>query len=171
MICGTGLSARTWNLSLPTSPPGPVIAGPCRCRPADPGHRQAGRLWAWLNKFRGPGGVFHPTVHLEEEDDMTTPHHRLITTLVSGALALGCCASLAAPASADPDPFGANSCNCPETAPPGDPAVREEIERGIRAGLAAVSPGLPPRAQTRQAQPLLRCGRQVQFMPCLLAFR
>lgn len=103
---------------------------------------------------------------------MTTPHHQLITKiLVSAALALGSCVGLAAPASADANPFGAPSCNCPETAPPGNPAVREEIEQGIRAGLSAASPGLPAPAPPRQPQPSLRCGRQVHFMPCLLAFR
>jgi hypothetical protein len=103
---------------------------------------------------------------------MTTPHHQLITKLlISVAFALGSYAGLAAPASADPNPFGAISCNCPETTPPSDPAAKDEIGRGIRAGLAAESPGLPQPAQPRQPQPLLRCGRQVHLMPCLLAFR
>jgi hypothetical protein len=71
--------------------------------------------------------------------------------LVSDAIALGSCVGLAAPASADanpigtdPNPFGALSCSCRETAPPGSPALSEEMERGIRAGLSA-SPGNPSR--------------------------
>jgi hypothetical protein len=79
---------------------------------------------------------------------MTTQHHQVITKiLVSAAIALGSCVGGAAPASADPNPagaapnpFGALSCSCRETAPPGSPALREEMERGIRAGLSA-SPG------------------------------
>jgi hypothetical protein len=64
--------------------------------------------------------------------------------LVSAAIALGSGVGLAAPASADtnpigtgPNPFGALSCSCRETAAPGSPALREEMERGIRAGLSA----------------------------------
>jgi hypothetical protein len=70
--------------------------------------------------------------------------------LVSAAIALGSCVGLAVPASADtnpirtdpnairtdPNPFGALSCSCRETAPPGSPALGE-MERGIRAGLSA----------------------------------
>ena len=79
---------------------------------------------------------------------MKTQHHQVITKiLVSEAIALGSWVAGAAPASADanpigtdPNPFGALGCSCRETAPPGSPALREEMERGIRAGLAA-SPG------------------------------
>ena len=63
--------------------------------------------------------------------------------LVSAAIALGSCVGLAAPASADtnpigtdPNPFGALSCSCRETAPPSSPALGKEIERGIRGGLS-----------------------------------
>ena len=68
--------------------------------------------------------------------------------LVSAAIALGSSVGAAAPASAnpnpiagtDPNPFGALSCSCQETAPAGSPALREEdIERGIRAGLLPVA--------------------------------
>ena len=82
---------------------------------------------------------------LRKEDDMTSQHYHVITKLlVSAAIALGSCVGLAAPASADtnpigtdPNPFGALSCSCRETAAPGSPALREEMERGIRAGLSA----------------------------------
>jgi hypothetical protein len=92
---------------------------------------------------------------------MTTQHRRVITKiLVSAAIALGSSVGAAAPASADPNaiggtdpnPFGGLSCSCQETAPPGSPALREEIQRGIRAGLSAWLPGLPPPTQPRQPQ-------------------
>jgi hypothetical protein len=75
-----------------------------------------------------------------KEDDMTTQHRRAITKILfSAAIALGSSVGAAAPASADPNAIGGGlSCSCQETAPPGSPAQREEeIERGIRAGLAA----------------------------------
>ncbi len=82
---------------------------------------------------------------------MTTQHYQVITKiLVSAAIALGSYVGGAAPASADPNPigtdpnpFGALSCSCRETAPAGSPALREEIDRGIRAGLSALLPGPP----------------------------
>ena len=75
---------------------------------------------------------------------MKTQHHQVITKiLVSEAIALGSWVAGAAPASADanpigtdPNPFGALSCDCQETTPPGSSAL-EEIERGIRASLSA----------------------------------
>ena len=94
---------------------------------------------------------------------MTTRHRRVITKiLVSAAIALGSSVGAAAPASADPHAIGGThpklfsvlSCSCQETAPPGSPAQREEeIERGIRVGLSAWLPGLPPPTQPRQPQP------------------
>jgi hypothetical protein len=75
---------------------------------------------------------------------MKTQHHQVITKiLVSEAIALGSWVAGAAPASADaigtdPDPFGALSCDCQETAPPGSSAL-EEIERGIREGLVSTA--------------------------------
>jgi len=92
---------------------------------------------------------------------MTTQHHKVITKiLVSAAIALGCWVGGAAPASADPNstgtaanPFGGLTCSCQETAPPGSPALREEINRGIREGHSAGVPGLPPATQPRQPQP------------------
>ena len=95
-----------------------------------------------------------------KEDDMTT--QQVITKiLVSAAIAVGSWVGAAAPASADPNaigtdpnPFGGLSCSsCQETAPPGSPALREQIERGIREGHSAWLPGLPPPTQPRQPQP------------------
>ena len=80
----------------------------------------------------------------------------LITkTLISAAIVLGFCVVGTAPASADPDPsdihpnpFGGLSCNCRETIPPDNPALREEeIRRGIQAGLSASLPGLSQPSQ------------------------
>jgi hypothetical protein len=76
---------------------------------------------------------------------MTTQHHQLITKILIGAaVALGAYVGGAAPVSADPnpiggapDPFGGLSCSCPETAPPGGPALTEGIDRGIREGRTA----------------------------------
>jgi hypothetical protein len=71
--------------------------------------------------------------------------------LVSAAIVVGSCAVRAAPASADPNqppndpnPFGGLTCSCQEPAPPAGPGSKEELERGIRAGLSA---GEPPAAQ------------------------
>jgi hypothetical protein len=83
-----------------------------------------------------------------KEDDMTTQHHQVITKiLVSAAIAVGSLVGAAAPASAgpnpsgtEPNPFSALSCSCRETAPPGNPALTEEMEKGIWGGLSA-SPG------------------------------
>jgi hypothetical protein len=91
---------------------------------------------------------------------MTTQHHQVITKiLVGGAVALGFYVGGAAPASADPNsmgsapnPFGGLTCSCRQTAPPGSPAAREEIERGLREGRSAWLPGLPPSTQPRQPQ-------------------
>jgi hypothetical protein len=82
---------------------------------------------------------------------MTTQHNRVITKImVSAAIALGASVGGAAPASADPNPigtepnpFGALSCSCQETASAGSPALRAEIDRGIRAGISAPLPGPP----------------------------
>jgi len=95
-----------------------------------------------------------------KEDDMTTQHHQVITKiLVGAAVALGFYIGGAAPASADPNsigpapnPFGGLSCGCRETAPPSSPALRDEIERGLREGRSAWLPGLPPSTQPRQPQ-------------------
>lgn len=76
---------------------------------------------------------------------MTTQHHQLITKILIGAaIALGVYVGGAAPVRADgnpigsaPNPFGGLSCNCRETNPPGSPALKDEIERGLRQGRAS----------------------------------
>jgi hypothetical protein len=67
--------------------------------------------------------------------------------LVSAAIALGACVAGAASAGADataagtdPNPFGALSCSCRQTAPLGSAAMTGQMELGILVGLAA-SPG------------------------------
>jgi hypothetical protein len=63
--------------------------------------------------------------------------------MLVAAIVLGSYVGGTAPASADPDygtdpnPFGTLSCSCRETAPADSPAVKEEIDRGIREGLSA----------------------------------
>ena len=73
------------------------------------------------------------------------PRVLITKTLISAAIVVGFCVVGAAPASADPDPsstypnpFSGLSCDCQETVPPDNPALREqEIRRGIQAGLSA----------------------------------
>lgn len=36
----------------------------------------------------------------------------------------------------DPNPFGSLTCNCQETTPPSGPALNQELDRGLRAGLS-----------------------------------
>jgi hypothetical protein len=86
---------------------------------------------------------------------MKTQHHQMITKiLASTAIVLGAWVAGAAPANAntngtDPNPFGGLRCNCQETAAPGSPAFRGEIQRGIQQGHSALFPGLPPSTQPR----------------------
>ena len=68
-------------------------------------------------------------------------------SLISAAIVLGSCVALAAPASAttgpattDPNPFGALTSNSRETAPPGSPALKAEVDRGLREGLSVSLP-------------------------------
>ena len=62
----------------------------------------------------------------------------LITKIsVSAAIVLGFGVVGAAPAGADPDPFGGLGCSCHVTAPAGGPLLRQELDRGIRDGLRA----------------------------------
>jgi hypothetical protein len=56
--------------------------------------------------------------------------------LASVAIVLGSLVVGAAPASADPNPFGSLTCSCQETTPAGGPALTAELDRGIRNGLA-----------------------------------
>lgn len=67
------------------------------------------------------------------------------------AIATGCSVAVAAPAHADPDavgadpnPFGTLRCACPEPASADSAERSNEINRGIREGLFAWVPGLPP---------------------------
>jgi hypothetical protein len=78
-------------------------------------------------------------------------------SLISAAVVLGSCIALAAPASAttgpattDPNPFGGLTSHSRETAPPGSPARKAEVDRGLREGLSASAPGLPGPAHTSQ---------------------
>jgi hypothetical protein len=78
--------------------------------------------------------------------------------LIVVAVALGSSVGAAAPVGADPNPIGSApnpigglSCSCQETAPPGSPVLREEIEQGIRAGRTAWLPGLSPSTQPGQS--------------------
>ena len=57
--------------------------------------------------------------------------------LISAAIGLGCFVGGAAPAGADPNSFSGFSCHCRETAPAASPVLRDEIDRGVREGLAA----------------------------------
>ena len=77
--------------------------------------------------------------------------------LVTAAIAVGFGVVGAAPASADPNaagidpnPFGTLGCSCRDSAPAGSPQARDDIDRGIREGLTASLPGLPPPAQPSQ---------------------
>jgi hypothetical protein len=70
-------------------------------------------------------------------------------SLISAAIVFGSCVALAAPASAttgpataDPNPFGALTSNSRETAPPGSPALKAEVDRGLQEGLAVSLPAL-----------------------------
>jgi len=78
-------------------------------------------------------------------------------SLISAAIVLGSCVALAAPASAttgpvttDPNPFGSLTSNSRETAPPGSPALKAEIDRGLWQGHSAWLPGLPAPAHPGQ---------------------
>jgi hypothetical protein len=87
-------------------------------------------------------GQNSPPLCFEERDDVPTQYRQVIAQiLVSAAVALGSCVVGPALASADqnsigtaPNLFGGLSCNCRETNPPGSPALRDEIEQGLRAG-------------------------------------
>jgi hypothetical protein len=80
--------------------------------------------------------------------------------LVGGAIALVVAFWGAAPAGADtnaggagPSPFSTLHCGCRETAPAGSQVRADEIDRGIRQGLAAQLPGLPGPTQPPQSRP------------------
>ena len=63
--------------------------------------------------------------------------------LVSIAIAVGSALAVAAPASADPNPFGTDpnpfgslTCNCQETPSADGQDVTAELDRGIRSALS-----------------------------------
>jgi hypothetical protein len=65
----------------------------------------------------------------------------MITKMLASAAILGSLVAGGTPASADPDqndpnPFGTLSCNCQQPTPAGGPAVSQELDRGIQAGLS-----------------------------------
>lgn len=70
-------------------------------------------------------------------------NHVIGKMLAGTAMAVGFCAGGAAPAGADPNPFGTLDCSCQEAAPADSPPVRDEIDRGLREGHSAPLPGLP----------------------------
>lgn len=82
------------------------------------------------------------SLHTNKGHEMVVFMKVITTILMSVAIVLGSCVVGATPAGADevtidPNPFGALSSGPRETALTGGPAVREEIERGIRGGLSA----------------------------------
>ncbi|MGB8387826.1 hypothetical protein [Mycobacterium sp.] len=87
-----------------------------------------------------------PTVPAPMTDTGKRGYYRVISRiLVSAAVAVGFCSGGAALAGADPNPFGTLGNSGQETAPPGSPGQREEVDRGIGDGLSASLPGLPHR--------------------------
>ncbi|MEY8016673.1 TetR/AcrR family transcriptional regulator [Mycobacterium servetii] len=56
--------------------------------------------------------------------------------LISAAVAVVVCVAAAEPARADPNAFAVLGCSCHETASAGSPDLRNEIDQGIRQGLA-----------------------------------
>jgi hypothetical protein len=52
------------------------------------------------------------------------------------AIALGVSSAATASASTDPDPFSHLSCACKDSDPPGSPALRDKINRGIHQGIS-----------------------------------
>lgn len=89
---------------------------------------------------------------------MKQKHHQLvIKSLVGAVIAFGAGVMGAAPAGADktpvstePKPFGTLSCDCQETAAPGSPARRREVEHGVQQGLSTSLAGPPRPADPRQ---------------------
>ena len=70
----------------------------------------------------------------------------MITKVVfSAAIALGAAIAIATPAGADPSSFGTLSCSCtqPVDVPPGQSAVKDQLNQGIQSGLGSLH-GRPP---------------------------
>lgn len=68
--------------------------------------------------------------------------HLVAKILVTAAIAVGSCVSVAAPASAspsdadtDPSPFGDLTCSCENTAQPDSQSLAKEVDRGLRQGF------------------------------------
>ena len=87
-------------------------------------------------------------------------HRPIITKILVSVVALGSYMGGAPAVSADPNsvttgpnPYGTLSCECRQTAPADSPALRAEIDRGLREGHSALLPGLPPPAQPSQPRP------------------
>jgi hypothetical protein len=94
-----------------------------------------------MNRLCNRPTTLHANNGHEIVDDMT-----ITKILVGAAIVLGSGVVGAAPASADQNPvdqnpFAALSCSCRNTPSPGNPALTEELERGIFGGISA-SPGL-----------------------------
>jgi hypothetical protein len=66
--------------------------------------------------------------------------------LFVAAIAFGAAAGIAAPASADPSPFGTLGCSCkpPATVPDGTAPAMNPLDQGIRNGLGYLH-GTQPR--------------------------
>jgi hypothetical protein len=70
--------------------------------------------------------------------------------LVAAAIAVGSYLGAAAPVSADPNPFGTLGCDCRQAPAADGPALKAEIDRGLREGHSAWLPGLPAPVQPTQ---------------------
>ena len=98
---------------------------------------------------------------LEPPTHVATRRHRpVFTKILVSAIALCSYIGGAAAASADPNPvdtgpnpYGIFSCACQETAAPDSPALKAEIDRGLREGHSAWLPGLPAPTQPSPARP------------------
>lgn len=70
-------------------------------------------------------------------------HGKLLTMkimLAGAAVLLAALAATAGPATADPNPFGTLGCSCSPVAgiPPGNPDVKDQVDRGIQNGLGSL---------------------------------
>jgi hypothetical protein len=96
-------------------------------------------------KRRSPMLVYVPVARPQPQGhrDFHDKEHEMIIrpVLVSIAIAVGSAVAVTAPASADANAFGGLGCHCRETTKPASPAQRDEMNRGIRDGLAATSSG------------------------------
>ncbi len=107
-------------------------------------------------RWRGTKRLWAASIQMQAKRAPTgRPHRMSLAKMLGGfAIAAGCCVAGVAPAHADPDaeaagpnPFGTLRCGCPQTESPVSAERRNEIDRGIREGLSARVPGLPPPRQ------------------------